>query len=404
MLGPRIRVAVLGGGFQGACIALELAARGIRCHLYERNAFCLADASSHNHGKIHLGFGYAKDPSLETARLMARGAIAFERALQRWIGSTAGLIGRSSFAYAVHKNSLVDPDAFEAHCQKVSDFLREATDGKGTDYFGGDVLQTPDRMLRTELNAEYARDMVTGAMRTPEIAIDPEALARLVRARLDAEPSISVLTGRTVTGVKPAHTGLIVVSADGDAASEDRYDFVVNTLGPGRFTVDAELGLMPKRAWLYRFRYILRAEADPPQRLRSTTILSGPFGDIVSYCAGAVCLAWYPADMAAWSKDLTPPPMPPQLTGNDATQMRSKIVQGLTAIVPDLARVTLSKTEVKGGWMVGWGATDIDDPGSELHRPFTVGVHRHGPYVTVDTGKLTLVPLFAQQAVRLMEA
>jgi glycine/D-amino acid oxidase-like deaminating enzyme len=404
MLGPRIRVAVLGGGFQGGCIALELAARGIRCDLYERNTLCLAEASSHNHGKIHLGFGYAKDPSFETARLMARGALVFERALRRWIGSTAGLIGRSSFAYAVHKDSLIDPDAFEAHCQKVSGFLREATDGKGTDYFGSDVLQTPDRMSRTELSAEFARDVVVGAMRTPEIAIDPEALARLVRARLDAEPAISVLSGRTVTGVKTAHTGLTVVSADSDAASEDRYDFVVNTLGSGRFTIDAELGLMPKRAWLHRFRYILRAEADPPQRLRSTTIVSGPFGDIASYGDGAVCLSWYPADMAAWSKDLTPPPMPPQLTGSDGTQMRSKIVQGLTAIVPDLARVTLSKTEVKGGWMVGWGATDIDDPGSELHRPFTVGVHRHGPYVSVDTGKLTLVPLFAEQAVRLMEA
>jgi hypothetical protein len=161
---------------------------------------------------------------------------------------------------------------------------------------------------------------------------------------------------------------------------------------------------MPKRAWLYRFRYILRAEADPPQRLRSTTIVSGPFGDIVSYGAGAVCLSWYPADMMAWSKDLSPPPMPAQLTGSEGSRLRNGIVQGLTAVVPDLARVTLSKAEVKGGWMVGWGATDIDDPRSELHRPFTVGVHRHGPYVSVDTSKLTLVPLFAEQAVRLMEA
>ena len=54
--------------------------------------------------------------------------------------------------------------------------------------------------------------------------------------------------------------------------------------------------------------------------------------------------------------------------------------------------------------MANWGSTGIEDPHSELHRPFTVGVHRHGPYVSVDTGRLTLVPLFDEQAVRLMEA
>jgi glycine/D-amino acid oxidase-like deaminating enzyme len=404
MLGPRIRIAVLGGGFQGACIALELAARGIRCELYERNALCLDEASSRNHGKIHLGFGYAKDPSFETARLMARGALVFERALQRWIGSTAALVGRSSFAYAVHKDGFVDADAFEAHCNKVSHFLREATQGKGTDYFGSDVLQPPDRMSRTEINAGYERALIIGGMRTPEIAIDPETLTRLVRARLEAEPSISILAGRTVTAITPANSGLAVSSMQDGVATEERYDFVVNTLGPGRLKIDAELGLTPTRPWIHRFRYLMRAEADPPSRLRSTTIACGPFGDVVSYGAGAVALSWYPADMAASSTDLVPPSLPAQLTGAKGAELRDNIVKGLSAIVPDLARVTLSKVEIQGGWMVNSGSTGIEDPHSELHRPFTVGVHRHGPYVSVDTGRLTLVPLFAEQAVRLMEA
>jgi glycine/D-amino acid oxidase-like deaminating enzyme len=404
MLGPRIRVAVLGGGFQGACVALELAARGVRCDLYERHADCLAEASCHNHGKIHLGFGYAMDPTFETARLMARGALGFERALRRWLGSTASLTSRASFAYAVHRDSMVDAHAFDAHCQKVSAFLHEASHGKGADYFGSDVLQTPDRMSRAELNAEYERDVVPGAVRTPEIAIDPESLARLMRARLETEAAITVLHGRTVTHLKPAKQGLSVQSAQDGAKSEEAYDFVVNTLGPGRFAMDAELGLMPRQPWLYRFRYLLRAEADPPQRLRSTTIVAGPFGDIVSYGNGAVCLSWYPADMVATSKDLTPPAMPAQIKGAKGIDLRDKIVAGLKGVVPDIGRVKLAKVEIKGGWMAGWGGSDIIDPRSELHRPFTVGVHRHGPYVSVDTGRLTLAPLFAEQAVRLMEA
>ena len=39
-------VAVLGAGLQGACIALELADRGAKIDLYERNNICLAEASS----------------------------------------------------------------------------------------------------------------------------------------------------------------------------------------------------------------------------------------------------------------------------------------------------------------------------------------------------------------------
>ena len=68
------RVAVLGAGFQGACIALELARRSVTVDLYERNPTCLAEASTHNEGKIHLGFVYAGDKTLRTARLMATGA------------------------------------------------------------------------------------------------------------------------------------------------------------------------------------------------------------------------------------------------------------------------------------------------------------------------------------------
>ena len=41
-----MRVAVLGGGLQGACIALELAASGIVVDLYEKIDRCLSQASA----------------------------------------------------------------------------------------------------------------------------------------------------------------------------------------------------------------------------------------------------------------------------------------------------------------------------------------------------------------------
>ena len=57
---------------------------------------------------------------------------------------------------------------------------------------------------------------------------------------------------------------------------------------------------------------------------------------------------------------------------------------------------------MRGGGIFAWGNKDIDDPRSELHQRFDVGV-RAGRYLTVDTGKLALAPLFATHAVNLMD-
>jgi hypothetical protein len=44
-----------------------------------------------------------------------------------------------------------------------------------------------------------------------------------------------------------------------------------------------------------------------------------------------------------------------------------------------------------------WGDRDIDDHASELHSRDAVGVHDHDGYYSIDTGKLTTAPLFAQR-------
>ena len=70
-------VGVLGGGLQGCCLALALAERGVRVTLFDRNAALLTKAAVANEGKIHLGYMYAGDPTLSTARTMMSGALSF---------------------------------------------------------------------------------------------------------------------------------------------------------------------------------------------------------------------------------------------------------------------------------------------------------------------------------------
>jgi hypothetical protein len=66
------------------------------------------------------------------------------------------------------------------------------------------------------------------------------------------------------------------------------------------------------------------------------------------------------------------------------------------AIVPQLRSVRPQNLAVRGGVIVAWGSTDIDDHASELHRRYDIGVHSYGGYHSIDPGKLSMAPHFAK--------
>jgi hypothetical protein len=51
---------------------------------------------------------------------------------------------------------------------------------------------------------------------------------------------------------------------------------------------------------------------------------------------------------------------------------------------------------VVGGHIFAWGATDTDDASSELHQRHDIGIISVGNYHSIDTGKLSLTPYFAE--------
>jgi hypothetical protein len=72
--------------------------------------------------------------------------------------------------------------------------------------------------------------------------------------------------------------------------------------------------------------------------------------------------------------------------------------------MPEVRRIAIRNSTIEGGWIYAAGKTDIGDPDSELHRRTGAGITRHGRYLTVDTGKLTLAPLFAERVVEMLRA
>ena len=119
----------------------------------------------------------------------------------------------------------------------------------------------------------------------------------------------------------------------------------------------------------------------------------------MSYWDGLVYLTWYPACSVAMSRERVPPEWP---TYPDEP-LRSNVIVGTLDAMADfvLAIRTWQKTDlldltVRGGVIVAWGKTDIYDPKSELHRRYEIGITSSGRFHSIDPGKLTMAPYFAQ--------
>jgi hypothetical protein len=134
--------------------------------------------------------------------------------------------------------------------------------------------------------------------------------------------------------------------------------------------------------------------------LPSFTMVLGPYGDIVAYPSTRAYISWYRACMQGWSTTLTPPPSwEGPCNGQVNSEVTRPIVREALAafdrIVPGLLSCNIDA--VDAGIICSWGKSDITDPESELHERFDVGVRSYDGYYSIDTGKFTCAPFFAQQ-------
>lgn len=396
-----MRIAIIGGGFAGAATALELVALGqtqrglagpgAEIHIFERSAKVLDRASRHNEGKIHLGYIYGQDRSLRTADLMAHGAVVFQDALHRWLGAEAARLPVSpGFLYAVHRDSLISPEDFEAHLHACNALLRKHDPGCGN-RFGG-TIAAPRTLSATEREQVFDSDTVVAAYRTGEVSIDPAALCDALERRIQASAQITLHKGCEIVGIARTGGRLALTTATGEQAE---FHHVVNAAWEGRLPLDRQMGLREPQGWAHRMKYYLRVEGQV--ELPTVSFVLGPFGDIVRY-EDAAYLSWYPAGMRHWSFAPAPPAWPATLRGADAQALAHAIQQGLAGVVPSVAGLAdiPARARIEGGVICAVGRRDVDDPDSALHdRTEGVGVQSIGNYHSFSSGKFSLIPYFA---------
>ena len=394
-----MRVAVLGGGLQGCCIALALAERGVNVTLIDKNAALLSRTAVANEGKVHLGYMYGGDPTLATARMMIRGALAFAPFFARHLSEPADQLAVSEpTAYVVHRDSQQGPEPTFHYLASVHKLVREAAEKAPHAYFGIDLKSDLRSWCVDELASEFNPEIALAAFDTPEVAINPSELARRLRDCIAAHPGIEVHLEHTVLAVAEERNGLTVVGDGREGRLRTRYRHVVNALWDGRLAIDDTLGLRPNRPWLHRFKYGVSFCMPEGRRSPSATIVLGPFGEVVSYGDGLTYLTWYPECLQGMTGGIKPPDLETCAEEPLRSRVATRTLAALSEIVPALRGLCLDDLAgltVKGGVIFAWGATDIDDPASELHHRFEIGVNSHGNFHSVDPGKLTMAPYFA---------
>jgi glycine/D-amino acid oxidase-like deaminating enzyme len=402
-----MRVAVLGGGIQGCCLALELAQHDVQVDVIEAAPSIMTGASRNTEGKIHLGFVWANDPSLRTADVQMRAALSFQPLLRRWLGDAIDDISRSdAFRYAVHRDSAKTPDELAATYALIGERMRRLDAGDA--YFGIDDPHRVDRLSPTDTSDDYG-PAIQAVFATREVAVDPEPLADLLVKRVTDSATVQVLTSSRVESVDPRSRTVSVRAGDWSIASLGPYDHVANCAWTGRLAIDATVGLAPPGPWTFRMKHFLRIDqpadlAAPP----STTVVLGPFGDVVDYGSGDLFLSWYPVARTGWSTELTPPEWPSTPAPSEAARLAAAIIEGMSPIVPAVASLAIPDDEtldVRGGVIYALGASDVDDPASRLHERVEIGITSRGWYHSIDTGKYTTAPLHAAQAAaRILDA
>lgn len=406
--GPMAEVAVLGAGLTGVTVALELAQTGTRVTLIEQDERAINRASLRNEGTIHLGFVFSQDTTMASSRLQLDGALQFRSILSRLTnGRTDRLMTSRPFTYLVPRDTIATVDELSQRFAALDAMYREQIACEpGFDYLGRRPVSIVRRTSLSSLS-HIRPDRFVAAFQTQEVAIDTRELAEILRAAL-MHANIDFRPKHTVASVERVSGGFSINGVGDGSGFQLRSEQVVNALWENRFKIDRTAGMEHEPGWLHRLKY--RVIAHLPERLRngpSTTLVVGPYGDVVVRADETAYLSWYPLGLRGWSTDLAPPaswnaPCRGELPERERADVAAAVLGAIDEWYPGIADAI--PLVVDAGAIVAYGRTDVDDPASGLHDRTHVGVISSNGYHSVDPGKLTTAPLFGVRAAQLVLA
>ncbi len=393
-----LRVAVLGAGVMGSSVAIFLARRGVRVTLFDEAPAPLQGASRWNEGKIHLGFLYAADPSLDTARSVIEGGLSFAPLMRELVGQDLGDVTPEDDVYLIHRNSIVSAHDAAGYYARVAELVREHP---GARSYLTDATSARVRALAAdELAATTDTRFVEAGFACPERSVSTVKVSDLLAGAIDADPRIELAMNTRIEAAAPegsAHGRWRVGFRRERLNTADTFDYVVNALWHGRIAIDASAGLHSPPGWSHRYRVSAFVRTARPVRSPSAVVSVGPFGDVKNYNGRDFYLSWYPAGLLAASEALEAPRI--DRAALEPGGIASAIEQGLQQCLPCVSDIFAAavETRIEGGYVFAMGKGVLNDLSASVHRRDRFGVARRGNYISVDTGKYSSAPLLARQ-------
>ncbi len=423
----RSDVGILGAGIMGCCLALELTQRGYRVDLIERASTPMTGASLHNEGKLHLGFVYANDPLKKTHVLMVRASLSFSRIIEKLTGLKAADLAHSQpFHYFVPVDSQLDMSTIHNHFHEVDEAIREVSRRTGDLYLDLKTDCYFERNSSNDHESMFSSDLTLGSFRTWERSVSPIAVANALTQAISNHPNINFIGNTEVLAAARLACGDVEIESSRNGQSlSSRYSCIANCLWDDRLRVDRTAGIPDQGPWLLRYKttITIMMPAPVPKSIPSATGILGPYGDVVNHNNGSYYISWYPLCKVAQTpegngrklhdmahKGIVPRCIRTMLSGSPSmskiasTFAHKKFIEDnireMATYIPSMDYLlnNAKYCKVGGAVILARGATDIDDPKSDLHQRSTVGPVAHGSYITVDTGKYCTAPLFALEA------
>lgn len=395
-----MHIAILGAGLTGCSASLNLANKGIKVTLFDRLPLPMSAASLHNEGKLHLGYVYAMDAEKQTQLKMIEGSLQFLGILEYLTGVDRGSFTLSSpFLYAVPKGSMLSFSQVLNHFNTVDRDISAFMEAGG-EFISPGQPRPSKKKHKWLLSGGFNFKAVEGVIATGEVSVNPLQVANIV--------STSVLTNDNITFKgnceieRAANTGdgrYELFFKENEVPASLKFDAVINCLWEDRLKIDKTAGIETDRQNLTRFKATITLSGEYA-KVPSVTFIVGAYGDVVNYNSGEFYLSWYPACKLG------------ETTGDDLQSIKDRFAQldkpGLIAdsirelsnLMPGILRIKgLANTgKVGGGFICGWGKTDITDYQSGLHKRSNIGVETQGRWLSVNTGKYCTAPLFGLEA------
>lgn len=389
------RIAVLGAGIMGSALALMLARRGAKVDLIDREAIPMNCASRWNEGKIHLGYIYGADPTLQTARHVIPGGLRFGPLLRELIDADiAPQVTRDDDLLLVHRDSVADATGLAPLFERISAILRDHADA--AHYLTDVSAARAQAMTPKELAAVADTNEIVAGFRVPERSVNTQWIADRVVEALASQPNITACMNQSIASVTAEGSDDGPWRVRGAADFSEAYDIVINALWNGRPEVDQSAGIEPKKPWTHRYRLSLFVRTARPVQVASAIVAVGPFGDVKNYNDRDYYLSWYPAGLVLDSDALNP--AIPDLTPELKVAVTQGIRDNLQKLLPPVAGIfmTAESVRVEGGFVFAQGQGSLSDPASTLHQRNRFGIQRRGNYFSVDTGKYSTAPWLAE--------